>query len=285
MRSRTRTAPLVLALGTTAAVVTGLVSPLAASAAAPTSPYISEIHYDNAGTDVDEFVEVTLPAGTVERRSERRALQRQPRHAPRRPTTPTPLPGGDRPLRRAPPWPSSSYPADGLQNGAPDGLALVDGTEVARVPLLRGRDDRDATGPAAGHDEHRHRRARGRHRRRPASPCTACTTPSRTPWSGTARRANSKGEVNDRRPRAGPAGHHLRHPGDAHRRRGAGQRRRLPAGRRARSPSRRSSSATCRGLGGFHLQDAAATATATPPPPTASSWQLRPRSTSATRSA
>ena len=89
MRSRTRTAPLVLALGTTAAVVTGLISPVPASAAAPTSPYISEIHYDNDGTDVGEFVEVTLPAGTSSDGPEHRALQRQ-QLGPA--TTPTPLP-------------------------------------------------------------------------------------------------------------------------------------------------------------------------------------------------
>jgi 5'-nucleotidase len=33
-------------------------------AAEPTTPFISEIHYDNAGTDTGEFVEVQVPAHT-----------------------------------------------------------------------------------------------------------------------------------------------------------------------------------------------------------------------------
>ena len=36
----------------------------ASEAAMPTTPFISEIHYDNASTDVGEFVEVQIPAGT-----------------------------------------------------------------------------------------------------------------------------------------------------------------------------------------------------------------------------
>ena len=36
-----------------------------AYAAVPTTPFVAEIHYDNDGTDVDEFVEVQLPPGTT----------------------------------------------------------------------------------------------------------------------------------------------------------------------------------------------------------------------------
>ena len=52
------------ALGTAAASLALAGLPAVASAAPPTAPFISEIHYDNAGTDVDEFVEVQLPPGT-----------------------------------------------------------------------------------------------------------------------------------------------------------------------------------------------------------------------------
>ncbi|HJX44177.1 MAG TPA: endonuclease, partial [Geodermatophilus sp.] len=38
--------------------------PGVASAAPPTTPFVSEIHYDDAGTDTGEFVEVTFPAGS-----------------------------------------------------------------------------------------------------------------------------------------------------------------------------------------------------------------------------
>ena len=52
------------ALGTLAASVAVVGLPAFAPAAPPTTPFISEIHYDNAGTDTGEFVEVTFPTGT-----------------------------------------------------------------------------------------------------------------------------------------------------------------------------------------------------------------------------
>jgi predicted extracellular nuclease len=51
-------------LGTVAASVALVGLPALAQAAPPTSPFISEIHYDNAGADTGEFVEVEFPAGT-----------------------------------------------------------------------------------------------------------------------------------------------------------------------------------------------------------------------------
>ncbi len=52
------------ALGTLAASVAAVGLPTLAQAAPPTSPFISEIHYDDAGTDTGEFVEVEVPAGS-----------------------------------------------------------------------------------------------------------------------------------------------------------------------------------------------------------------------------
>ncbi|MCZ2861208.1 ExeM/NucH family extracellular endonuclease [Blastococcus sp. VKM Ac-2987] len=52
------------ALGTLAASVAVVGIPAFAQAAPPTTPFISELHYDNAGADVDEFVEVQFPAGS-----------------------------------------------------------------------------------------------------------------------------------------------------------------------------------------------------------------------------
>lgn len=52
------------ALGTLAASVAVVGLPAFAQAAPPTTPFISEIHYDNAGADTGEFVEVEFPAGT-----------------------------------------------------------------------------------------------------------------------------------------------------------------------------------------------------------------------------
>ena len=99
----------------------GFVSPLLSApalAAAPTTPYISELHYDNAGADVGEFVEVTLPPGTS---SEGLSVELYNGS------------GGGRygsaslpPLTAAADSPAAvvvEYP--GLQNGSPDGVALV----------------------------------------------------------------------------------------------------------------------------------------------------------------
>jgi len=52
-------------LGWVSASVVVVGMPATAQAAAPTSPFVSEIHYDNTGSDVGEFVEVQLPAGTT----------------------------------------------------------------------------------------------------------------------------------------------------------------------------------------------------------------------------
>ncbi len=144
MPSRTRTAPLVLALGTTAAVVTGLISPVPASAAAPTSPYLSEIHYDNAGTDAGEFVEVTLPAGTSSA-----GLSIVLYNGGNSTTYDTDAVDAVTAPADAPAVAVVDYPANGIQNGAPDGVALVDGTEVLEFLSYEGVVTA-ADGPAAG---------------------------------------------------------------------------------------------------------------------------------------
>ena len=47
-----------------ASVVPGMAAPRVQAVQAPGDIFISEFHYDNSGTDVGEFVEVTAPAGT-----------------------------------------------------------------------------------------------------------------------------------------------------------------------------------------------------------------------------
>ena len=58
------TCPRRAALGLVSAALIATVLPTTAYAAPPTTPFISEIHYDNSGADADEFVEVQLPSGT-----------------------------------------------------------------------------------------------------------------------------------------------------------------------------------------------------------------------------
>ncbi|MFC3690517.1 ExeM/NucH family extracellular endonuclease [Aquipuribacter hungaricus] len=125
-----------------------------AVAAPSTTPFISEIHYDNAGTDTGEAVEVQAAAGTD---LTGWTLVRYNGTAPaaavvyRSPAPAQPLggvvPAGDASgdgVR------VETYPADGLQNGTADGVALVDpaGTVVDFVSWEGVTTAAD--GPAAG---------------------------------------------------------------------------------------------------------------------------------------
>lgn len=92
-----------------------------AQAASPTTPFISEIHYDNAGADVGEFVEVQFPPGTGS--AGWIVVLYNGATSP----TSTALKVYDSdPL---PPVVDGvavvEYGPNGIQNGAPDGLALV----------------------------------------------------------------------------------------------------------------------------------------------------------------
>ncbi|MGY1738874.1 ExeM/NucH family extracellular endonuclease [Geodermatophilus sp. SYSU D00684] len=106
-----------------AVAVTGL--PTAASAA-PTTPFLSEIHYDNVGTDTGEFVEVTFPPGTtsdgwrVVLYNGDLGTGSTARKAYDDDALPAVVDGVA----------VVEYPSNGVQNGGPDGLALVrpDGT-------------------------------------------------------------------------------------------------------------------------------------------------------------
>ncbi|MDQ4138816.1 MAG: ExeM/NucH family extracellular endonuclease, partial [Actinomycetota bacterium] len=93
-----------------------------ASAAPPTTPFISEIHYDNAGADAGEFVEVQLPAGTSS--AGLSIVLYNGANGAAYDTDALPAvtaPAG------APAVAVVNYPANGIQNGSPDGIALVRG--------------------------------------------------------------------------------------------------------------------------------------------------------------
>jgi len=109
-----------------ATVVAGAALVTPAQAAAPSSAFISEIHYDDAGADVDEFVEVQLPPGTSSAGLSV-VLYNGNGGAPYA-TFPVPAvtapPGGQAvALVRVP-------ASTGLQNGSPDGVVLASGTTV-----------------------------------------------------------------------------------------------------------------------------------------------------------
>jgi predicted extracellular nuclease len=132
------------ALGTLAASVAVVGLPAFAQAAPPTTPFISEIHYDNDGTDAGEFVEVHLPAGTSSA-----GLSIVLYNGSNGAVYDT----DDLPVVTAPADAPAvavvTYAANGIQNGSPDAVALVRGTEVLEFLSYEGA--MAATGgPAAG---------------------------------------------------------------------------------------------------------------------------------------
>ena len=96
-----------------------------AAAAPPTAPYISEIHYDNDGGDSGEFVEVHLPAGTSS--AGLSIVLYNGNGGARYDLDPVPTVTA---AADAPAVAVVEYLANGIQNGAPDGIALVRGAEV-----------------------------------------------------------------------------------------------------------------------------------------------------------
>nr|WP_205708924.1 ExeM/NucH family extracellular endonuclease [Kineococcus siccus] len=111
-----------LATTTVAALAAAVTAaPAAGAAPVPARPFVSELHYDNAGTDTGEFVEVQLPAGTSSA-GWSIALYNGGNGAA---YTTSPLPVVQAPAD-APAVTVVTYPANGIQNGSPDGVALLD---------------------------------------------------------------------------------------------------------------------------------------------------------------
>lgn len=131
------------AVGVTAASLAVVGLPAVASAAPPTEPYVSELHYDNDGTDTGEFVEVHLPPGTSSA-----GLSIVLYNGSGGATYGTlALPPATAPADAAA---VVAVPAPGLQNGAPDGLALVRGGSQVLEFLSYEGSITASNGPAAG---------------------------------------------------------------------------------------------------------------------------------------
>lgn len=119
--------------------------PHASYAAAPTTPFISEIHYDNGGADTGEFIEVQLPAGTTSGGMSVVLYNGSGGASYDTKTLPTVTASADAPAVAV-----YDYPSNGIQNGAPDGVALV-GANGAVLEFLSYEGTFTATnGPAAG---------------------------------------------------------------------------------------------------------------------------------------
>jgi uncharacterized protein len=108
------------ALGTLAASVAVVGLPTMTQAAPLTTPYISEFHYDDSTStgDIGEFVEVQFPAGTTTASGWTIVLYNGSNSAAYR-TTPLGALTADGVA-------VADYPANTVQNGSPDGIALVD---------------------------------------------------------------------------------------------------------------------------------------------------------------
>jgi uncharacterized protein len=132
------------ALGTLAATTAVIGLPTLASAAPPTTAYISEIHYDDstATGDTGEFVEVQFPAGTTSVAGWTVVLYNGSGGVVYRTNSLTSI--------NAAALAVVDYPVNTVQNGSPDGVALVD-PQGAVVDFISYEGPLTATsGPAAG---------------------------------------------------------------------------------------------------------------------------------------
>ena len=115
-------------------------------AATAQNVHISEIHYDNAGTDAGEALEVSAPAGT-DLTGWQVVLYNATNGAPYDTRTLSgiaPATCGARGVV------SLAYPVNGIQNGSPDGVALVDNTGAMVEFLSYEGVFAAASGPATG---------------------------------------------------------------------------------------------------------------------------------------
>ena len=100
----------------------------------PATVFINEIHYDNAGTDAGEFVEIAGPAGTdltgwtIELYNGSGGARYDS----------DVLSGTIPDQQNGYGTVSIVYPSNGIQNGAPDGIALVNGTTVVQFLSYEG---------------------------------------------------------------------------------------------------------------------------------------------------
>ncbi len=124
--------------------------PAAAAGPATATPFVSELHYDNAGADTGEFVEIQAPLGSDLSAwtlvlYNGTASQRAPYDTVALGLVNAPAgdPSGDGVL-------VLDFPSNGIQNGAPDGLALVDETGTVVEFLSYEGAFTAASGPAEG---------------------------------------------------------------------------------------------------------------------------------------
>ncbi len=125
--------PLTFALIAALAIAFPPASAALASSPAPTTVWINEIHYDNTGTDADESIEIAGPAGTS-LTGWSIVLYNGSGGAPY--GLPATL-SGNLPNEQNG-FGTASVSIVGLQNGSPDGIALINGTTVVQFLSYEG---------------------------------------------------------------------------------------------------------------------------------------------------
>jgi predicted extracellular nuclease len=120
------------ALGTLAASVAVVGLPAFAQAAPPTTPFISEIHYDDstAAGDTGEFVEVQFPAGATSSAGYSIVLYNGGNGAVYDTDALGPVSADGAAV--------VTYSTNGVQNGSPDGVALMNGSTVVEFLSYEG---------------------------------------------------------------------------------------------------------------------------------------------------
>ena len=116
-------------------------------ARAATPVFVNELHYDNDGTDADEFVEIAAPAGT--NLSGWSVVLYNGSSTQRSAYSTTALSGTVTDAGDGFGFTVVDYPSNGIQNGAPDGVALLNGTSVVQFLSYEGTFTA-GSGPAAG---------------------------------------------------------------------------------------------------------------------------------------
>jgi predicted extracellular nuclease len=115
---------------------------LAGTAHAQSNVFVNELHYDNSGTDAGEAIEIAAPQGT-DLTGWNVVLYNGNGGAPYDTDALSGTVGASRVT-------VVNYPANGIQNGAPDGIALVDATGAVRQFLSYEGTFTAAGGPANG---------------------------------------------------------------------------------------------------------------------------------------
>ncbi len=122
----------------------GLATPTSAVAPPTATVFIDEIHYDNAGADTGEAIEVFGPAGTSLAGWSLVLYNGSGGASYGTIALPTPIPNLSNGFGVV------TVPAAGLQNGSPDGVALVDNTNTVRQFLSYEGTFTATNGPASG---------------------------------------------------------------------------------------------------------------------------------------